>query len=381
MALRFFLIAALFALTACQTLNGASSPQTTSASGSRAGGLIQLVSCLRASDPDQKISQCSGLIKSAGQIEPDPAARDRLLSSAHVLRASGYLDKRDFESARRDLDRAEKFNPENAGVYLARSIIWQRENNHTNMMRDLDRAVALDPDLAVVYPARANARIATIFPDARRSGPLETEAERAAVADARADITKFRTLDPKYGAPWRLYGDIYFELAEYDSAIGNYSEAIKRNASDAEAFEHRGSAYFRISDTGSAIRDFETAIRLAPANPNSYVKLGWLLAAAPEARFRDGNRAIEMAQEAERLADPQRPAFLILLLPVAYAEAGRFDEAVRAQERVVEEIKSSAITSDEDTESLLGLYISAEGLLEEFRNGRPFRLPDNSPEI
>jgi tetratricopeptide (TPR) repeat protein len=248
-------------------------------------------------------------------------------------------------------------------------------------MRDLDRAVALDPDSAVVYPARANARIATIFPDARRSGPLETEAERAAVADARADITKFRTLDPKYGAPWRLYGDIYFELAEYDSAIGNYSEAIKRNASDAEAFEHRGSAYFRISDTGSAIRDFETAIRLAPANPNSYVKLGWLLAAAPEARFRDGNRAIEMAQEAERLADPQRPAFLILLLPVAYAEAGRFDEAVRAQERVVEEIKSSAITSDEDTESLLGLYISAEGLLEEFRNGRPFRLPDNSPEI
>lgn len=379
--MRFILIAALFALTACQTLNGSSSPQTTSASGSRATGLIQLVSCLRASDPDQKISKCSGLIESAGQIEPDPESRDRLLSTAHVLRASGYLDKRDDTAARRDLDRAEKLNPENAGVYLARSIIWQRENNLANMMRDLDRAVALDPDSAVVYAARANARIATIFPDARRSGPLETAAERDAVAEARADIAKSRALDPEYGAPWRLYGDIHFELAEYDSAIGNYGEAIKRNASDAEAFEHRGSAYFRISDTGSAIRDFETAIRLTPANPNSYVKLGWLLAASPEARFRDGNRAIEMALEAERLAAPQRPVFLIMLLPVAYAEAGRFEEAVRAQERVVDEIKSSAITSDEDTGNLLGLYISAEGLLEEFRKGRPFRLTLTSPEV
>jgi len=379
--MRFFLIAALFALTACQTLDGASSPQATSASGSRAAGLIQLVRCLRAENPDVKITECSGLIDSVRQIEPDPAERNQLLSTAHVLRASGYLDKRDDAAARRDLDRAETLNPKNAGVFLARAVIWQRQGDHTNMMRDLDQAVALDPDSAVVYAARANGKIAGLFPSERLSGPLETQAERDTIADARADIAKSQALDPAYGAPWRLYGDIHFELAEYDSAIGNYSEAIKRNASDAEAFEHRGSAFFRINDTAGAIGDFETSIRLRPKDPNAYVKLGWLLASSSQARFRDGNRAIELALEAERLADPERPVIVIMLLPVAYAEAGRFDDAIRAQERVIDEIKSSARTSDEGTDRLLGLYISAEDLLNQFRNRQPFRLPDNSPEI
>jgi tetratricopeptide (TPR) repeat protein len=380
--MRIFLIAAILALTGCQTLNPAPPPGTASASSGRIASLVQLVGCLKAEDPDLKISRCTGLINSASEIEAEPEKRNQLLSTAHVLRGSAYLDKRDDRAAERDIERAIAFNPENAGAYLARSVIWQRKDDFVEMLRDLDKAVAFDPDSAIVYAARAHARIALAFPDSRRSGPLETNLERDAIADARADIVKSRTLDPEYSAPWRLLADIHFELAEYDSAIGNYGEAIKRNSSDAKAFQHRGSAFFRIDDTAGAIQDFQTAIRLDPRDPGSYVKLGWIRAAAAEPRFRDGARAVELALEANRIAGDQQHVTYLMLLPVAYAEAGWFEEAIGEQERIIEIIKGTALSSDDDdTRHLLGLYVGAEELLQLFRNRQPFRLTRSDTSI
>lgn len=380
-AMRIFLIAAILALTGCQTLNTAPPPGSASASSGRIASLVQLVGCVKAEDPDLKISRCTGLINSASDIEADPEKRNELLSTAHVLRGSAYIDKRDDRAAERDIEQAIAFNPENAGAYLARSVIWQRKNDYVEMLRDLDKAVAFDPDSAVVYAARAHARIALTFPDSQRSGPLETDMERDSIADARADIMKSRTLDAGYSAPWRLLGDIHFELAEYDTAIGNYGEAIKLNDADAKAFEHRGSAYFRIDDTAGAIQDFETAIRLDPRDPGSYVKLGWIRAAAAEPRFRNGARAIELALEANRIAGDELPITYLMLLPVAYAEAGRFKEAIAEQERIIEVIKDTALSSDDDTQRLLGLYVGAEELLQMFRNRQPFRLTRNVTSI
>jgi len=56
--------------------------------------------------------------------------------------------------------------------------------------------------------------------------------------------------------------------------------------------------------------------------------LAWLLATASDDSVRDGKRAVQLAERANTLAGNNDPTILHTLA-AAYAEAGRFDEALQ----------------------------------------------------
>ena len=78
-----------------------------------------------------------------------------------------------------------------------------------------------------------------------------------------------------------LRGNAYHETAEYQSAVDEYSEAIRLNPEIAPAYSNRGNAYAELGRDERAIEDYDEAIRrdpeLAPAYSNravSYRALG-----------------------------------------------------------------------------------------------------------
>ncbi len=132
---------------------------------------------------------------------------------------------------------------------------------------------------------------------------------------------------------------VYFNRAvewnaakDYDRAIADYSEAIKLNPQYREAFNNRGNSYRSKRDLDLAIADYDSAIKINPkralyhrnrgnvlmdkreyekalASFNEAVKLdandadaadnaAWLLASAPDAKLRNGKRAIDLAMKA-----------------------------------------------------------------------------------
>jgi len=66
---------------------------------------------------------------------------------------------------------------------------------------------------------------------------------------------------------------------------------------------------------------------LAPEDPHSRNNLAWVLATASDSSIRDGARAVGFAQEAVQLSGGREPLFL-RTLAAAYAESGRFSEAI-----------------------------------------------------
>ncbi len=95
---------------------------------------------------------------------------------------------------------------------------------------------------------------------------------------------------------------------------------------------NRGSAWDDKGEYDRAIEDYTAALRIKPdfhQNPNN---LAWHLATAPEARARDGGRAVTLAEKLVSLRDI---AANREQLAAAYAEAGRFEDAASAQLRVV----------------------------------------------
>ncbi len=76
-----------------------------------------------------------------------------------------------------------------------------------------------------------------------------------------------------------------------------------------------------------AIAEYTEALRLEPDRAEALNNLAWIRAAHPEARFRDGAEAVRLAEQACRVSGYKEP-MLIGTLAAAYAEAGRFEEAV-----------------------------------------------------
>ena len=86
---------------------------------------------------------------------------------------------------------------------------------------------------------------------------------------------------------------------------------------------------------GTNHEDARSATRLIRACPKDAALLNdtaWILATSPEASLRNGVEAVELAQRAVELSGGQEPAILDTLA-AAYAEAGRFAEAVQTAQK------------------------------------------------
>jgi tetratricopeptide (TPR) repeat protein len=124
----------------------------------------------------------------------------------------------------------------------------------------------------------------------------------------------------------------------------------------------RGLAQRHKGQYDEAIADFDEDIRLAPKFDRAYQGRARLWATCPDAKYRDGKRAIESAIRACELTAWKKADYLDTLA-AAYAEAGDFAKAVEWQQKA------------ED------LYTDAEGRavgqerLKLYWNRKPYREP------
>ena len=103
----------------------------------------------------------------------------------------------------------------------------------------------------------------------------------------------------------------------------------------ADALAETASGYaqsgFMWADHAYAKQLYESA--LAGAGGWGINNYAWLLATSPDAAIRDGERAVSLMEEL--LSAGRREAAWVDTLAAAYAEAGRFDEAVEMQEEAL----------------------------------------------
>jgi Flp pilus assembly protein TadD len=97
--------------------------------------------------------------------------------------------------------------------------------------------------------------------------------------------------------------------------------------------------------------------------PDALDRLAWILATTPQAEFRNGEEAVRMAERACELTGHKQARFLATLA-AAYAEAGRFPEAVSTAELARE---LAAAAGQKETE------IKYASLLETVKSGKPWR--------
>ena len=108
-----------------------------------------------------------------------------------------------------------------------------------------------------------------------------------------------------------------------------------------------------------ALVHLEAAYAANPGDVSVANNLAWLLATCPDAAYRDGPRALWLAEWACKATSHQSPP-LLDSLAAAYAEVGQFDEAVRVTRQAIEIVRSNPKASTETLESRLALYLAGK---------------------
>ena len=153
-----------------------------------------------------------------------------------------------------------------------------------------------------------------------------------------------------------------------DEAITHFQQALKIKPDYAEAHYNLGNAFLKKGSMSEAIAHFQMALQLEPADPGIQNNLGWLLAASPEASLRNGNKAVELARQANALTGGKNP-IILHTLAAALAEAGRFSEAMETAQHALR-------LAEEQSNTRLAGQLQLEMKL--YQAGSPFHLPEQT---
>ena len=139
-------------------------------------------------------------------------------------------------------------------------------------------------------------------------------------------------------------------------AIQHFERAVQCRPNYADAYFNLGLAMADEGKLPEAVQDYERALQLKPDYVEALNNLAYVLATSQDALRRNGVRAIALAQQANQLTGGADPAVLDTLA-AAYAEAGRYPEAVETLSRAVQQarVKDNAALVNA-LESRLKLY-------------------------
>jgi protein O-mannosyl-transferase len=198
---------------------------------------------------------------------------------------------------------------------------------------------------------------------------LHSDLGSALLALGRTDeaVAKFRDalkIDPLFAPALSHLGKAYQQLGRLDDSLNTLREALRIDPMEMSAHLHTANTLMRLGQVDEGVAHLRTALSIQPNDPDAQRSLAWVLATYPEARIRDGAKAVELAERADRSKQGLDP-FAAATLAAAYAETNRFSEAIQTGERALQLANQSGTSFAQAIERHIELY----------RSGQPVRQP------
>ena len=159
--------------------------------------------------------------------------------------------------------------------------------------------------------------------------------QKGKVDEAIAHFQKALEIKPDYAEAHNNLGNALLQKGNVDEAITHYQKALEIKPDYAEAHNNLGNALLKKGRVDEAIAHYQMALQIKPVYPQALNNLAWALATSPQALLRNGNQAVELAQQANQLTGGESP-IILHTLAAAYAEVGRFGDALRSAQKAYE---------------------------------------------
>ncbi|MBI5206021.1 MAG: tetratricopeptide repeat protein [Nitrospirae bacterium] len=306
-----------------------------------------------------------------------------------LRRGNREAESRNYEAAIKFYSEALKINPRNADLYYNRGLVWNYMNEIDKAIADYTTALEINKEFINAYFTRGSTlrkkgdydlaisdftKALQFNPDNSSKAGLyfnrayawfkKGDYERA-IGDYTEGIRIIEAMkvDPKKKTEaYYARAEVWYEKGDFDNAISDYTKAIEINPKYAQAVFSRANTWHEKRNYASAVIDYERAAELDPQNAVVYNNYSWLLSTCPDSKFRDGAKALKLAQKAVAINPDE--AFFLSTLSAAYAELGNFKEAVQTVEKAILLLKKN------NKENLKDILIPQ---LESYKAEKPWR--------
>jgi tetratricopeptide (TPR) repeat protein len=154
------------------------------------------------------------------------------------------------------------------------------------------------------------------------------------VDEAMVHYQKALQIKPDSAEAHNNLGNALFQKGRVDEAIAQCLAALQIKPDYADAHDNLGNLLLQKGNADEAIAQFKQALEIKPGFPEALNNLAWVLATSSQGLLRNGGQAVELAERANRLTGGDNPVILHTLA-AAYAEAGRFGDALRSDQKAV----------------------------------------------
>jgi protein O-mannosyl-transferase len=189
--------------------------------------------------------------------------------------------------------------------------------------------------------------------------------ERGQLDDAISKLRAAIELRPENGPAHDNLAKALLKKGQVAEAMVHYRKFLEIEPENVEARNTLGTALIQQGQVKGAIDQWQDALALQPDNGNAASNLAWVFATCPEDSIRDGARAVELGEKALRISGGKIP-MIHRVLAAAYAESGRFADAIETAQRGAELAT---------TQGNPGLAAELENNIALYRSGRPLRDP------
>ena len=145
-------------------------------------------------------------------------------------------------------------------------------------------------------------------------------------------------------------------------AEAHFRNAVRIKPDSTDARYSLATWSFRTGRVKDAIAELQRVVELNPDHALGLNDLAWILATQADPLLRNSDQAVKLAEHGNSLV--KNDAALLDTLAAAYANAERFDEAIRTAERALDLARQA---------NMKELAMMIEQHLESYRSGRPIR--------
>jgi tetratricopeptide (TPR) repeat protein len=301
--------------------------------------------------------------------------------SGHIYAGAKLIDAHHIEAADREIKQALQLEPSNPSAWRLRSNISNDINRPEKALQQIEHAVQLDPNQSQTrvqhaFLLRAQNQLERAIQEARQAVELGPENPFAYHVLTNCLLGVGRTEEAvevaRVGLAVLPYdSELHYQLAlaaaqagDSVSAINQLSYAFLIEGKDTpDVSEMMKSSILSILDGPDPVGHLRQAVASVPDYPEAMNELGWLLSTSPDDSLRNGPEAVYLGERACALTHSNNQQVLATLA-AAYAEAGRFREAVSTAE------KAASLAQARNDAATLSL---SEKLLSTFRENRAFR--------
>ena len=182
-------------------------------------------------------------------------------------------------------------------------------------------------------------------------------------SEAIGYFNKILEIDPDSAEAHLNMGQALTGQKQYDRAVKHFNAALQAKPNWPQAYHFLGMLYVQQNRFDLAIENWTEVLRLNPNFLKVLNNLAWILATCPDEELLDCARAVKLAKRACELTNYQY-AVSLDTLSVAYAAAGRFDEAVETAEKALQ----LALVANQQR-----LADEIQKRIEFYQAGRPWR--------